>query len=132
MIRGGIYFIGFLHKYPSILGINENSVLKLRPIQSPIEWETGALFLEVKRPGLEADHSHPSSAEVKNAWSYNSTPQYTFMALCSVKAQLLKLFIIISPSWEAISHLASQEIPRNLWNRKFIAVFTRTQHSSLS
>jgi hypothetical protein len=25
-------------------------------------------------PGREADHSPPSSAEVKNAWSYTSTP----------------------------------------------------------
>jgi hypothetical protein len=30
--------------------------------------------LEVKRPGLEADHSPPSSAEVKNVWSCTSTP----------------------------------------------------------
>jgi hypothetical protein len=28
----------------------------------------------VKRPGREADHSPPSSAEVKNAWCYTSTP----------------------------------------------------------
>jgi hypothetical protein len=34
----------------------------------------GALSLAVKRPGREADHSPPSSAEVKNAWSYTSTP----------------------------------------------------------
>jgi len=27
----------------------------------------------LKRSGLEADHSPPSSAEVKNAWSYIST-----------------------------------------------------------
>jgi hypothetical protein len=33
----------------------------------------------VKWPGREADHSPPSSAEVKNAWSYTSTPQYAFM-----------------------------------------------------
>jgi hypothetical protein len=31
-------------------------------------------FLGVKRPGRETDHSSPSSAEVKNAWSYTSTP----------------------------------------------------------
>jgi hypothetical protein len=30
--------------------------------------------------GREADRSPPSSAEVKNAWSYTSTPQYVFMA----------------------------------------------------
>jgi hypothetical protein len=39
-----------------------------------------ALSLGVKRPGREADHSHKSSAEVKNAWSYTSTLRYAFMA----------------------------------------------------
>jgi len=29
--------------------------------------------LGVKLPGRIADHSHPSSAEVKNAWSFTST-----------------------------------------------------------
>jgi hypothetical protein len=33
----------------------------------------------VKRPCREADHLPPSSAEVKNAWSYTSTPPYVFM-----------------------------------------------------
>jgi hypothetical protein len=33
----------------------------------------GALSLGVKRPGREADHSPPSSAEVKNGWSYTFT-----------------------------------------------------------
>jgi hypothetical protein len=28
----------------------------------------------IKRPGLVVDHPPPSSAEVKNAWSYSSTP----------------------------------------------------------
>jgi hypothetical protein len=52
----------------------------LGPIQPPIQWVLDALSPEVKRPGREADHSPPSSAEVKNAWSYTSTPQYVFMA----------------------------------------------------
>jgi hypothetical protein len=30
-----------------------------------IQWVPGALSLVVKRPGCEADHSPPSSAEVK-------------------------------------------------------------------
>jgi hypothetical protein len=42
--------------------------------QSPIQWVSAALSLWVKRPGREADHSPPSSAEVKNEWSYASTP----------------------------------------------------------
>jgi hypothetical protein len=33
--------------------------------QPPIQWVPGALSLEVKQPGFEADHSPPSSAEVK-------------------------------------------------------------------
>jgi hypothetical protein len=37
----------------------------LGPTQSPIKWVPGALSLGVKRPGREADHSLPSSAEVK-------------------------------------------------------------------
>jgi hypothetical protein len=34
----------------------------------------------LKRPGCEADHSPPSSAEVKNAWSYTSAFPYVFIA----------------------------------------------------
>jgi hypothetical protein len=37
----------------------------LGPTQSPIQWVPGALSLQVKRPGYEADHSPPASAEVK-------------------------------------------------------------------
>jgi hypothetical protein len=45
---------------------------------------TSDSFPGVKLPGHEADHSPPSSAEVKNAWSYTSTHQYVFMAWCLV------------------------------------------------
>jgi hypothetical protein len=38
------------------------------------QWVPGAFSLGVKRPGREADHSLPSSAEAKNAWSYTPTP----------------------------------------------------------
>jgi hypothetical protein len=59
----------------------------LGPTQPPMQWVQGVLSPGVKRPGREADHSPPSSAEVKNAWSYTSTPQYAFIAWCSVEAQ---------------------------------------------
>jgi hypothetical protein len=36
------------------------------PTQPPIQWAQGAISPEVKRPGREADHSPPSSAEFKN------------------------------------------------------------------
>jgi hypothetical protein len=35
----------------------------------------------LKLPGLEADNSPPSSAEI---WSYTSTPPYVFMAYCLI------------------------------------------------
>jgi hypothetical protein len=57
----------------------------LGPTQHPIQRVPGSLSLGVKRPWREADHSPPSSAEVKNALSYTYTPQYAFMAWCLVK-----------------------------------------------
>jgi hypothetical protein len=63
------------------------SRLALGRTQPPIQWAPGALSLGVKRPEREAEHSLPSSAEVKNMWSYTSTTQYAFMAWCSVTAQ---------------------------------------------
>jgi hypothetical protein len=55
--------------------------------QTPIQWVPGAPSLGVQQLDREADHSPPSSAKVNNAWSYTSTPHYTCMAWCSVKAQ---------------------------------------------
>jgi hypothetical protein len=57
----------------------------LGPTQLPVQWISGALSLGVKRLGRKADHSPPSSAEVKDEWSYNSTTHYAFMAWCSIK-----------------------------------------------
>jgi hypothetical protein len=50
----------------------------LEPTQSRIQWIRGALSLGAKRPVCEADHSPPSSAKVKNVWSYTSTPPICF------------------------------------------------------
>jgi hypothetical protein len=38
----------------------------------------------VKRQGREADHSPPSSAEVKNGGAIPPIPQYVFMAWCLI------------------------------------------------
>jgi hypothetical protein len=43
--------------------------------QPHIQWEPGALS-----PGREADHSPPTSAEIKKSWAYTSTPLYAFTA----------------------------------------------------
>jgi hypothetical protein len=73
----------------------------LRPTQPPIQWVPGVLSMGLKRSGREADHSPPSSAEVKE-WVelYLYLPQFAFMAWCSVKAQGQLYFILISiSSW---------------------------------
>jgi hypothetical protein len=57
-----------------------SSIPLLGPTQPPIQWVVGTLSLGVKRQGREADHSPPSSIEVKKMWIYTSTPPYAFMA----------------------------------------------------
>jgi hypothetical protein len=52
------------------------------PVSCPMG--SGFSFPGVKRPEREADHSL-SSAELKNARSYTSTPKYVLMAWCLVK-----------------------------------------------
>jgi hypothetical protein len=45
---------------------------RAHPASYPMD--TRGSFPGVEWPGHEADHSPPSSAKVKNAWSYTSTP----------------------------------------------------------
>jgi hypothetical protein len=42
--------------------------------------QQGTLFIGVGQQEPHAGHSHSSCAEVKNKWSYKSTPPYSFMA----------------------------------------------------
>jgi hypothetical protein len=85
------------HHDQKLLGIQSND-------QRPIQWVTGALSLGIKRPGREADHSPPSSAKVKNAWSYTSAPRYALMAWCSVKARgQLYLYLMERNNLDGIS-----------------------------
>jgi hypothetical protein len=67
----------------------------------PVSYPMGIrdFSLGVKRPGREANHSPPPSAEVKNTWSYTSIPQYAFVAWCSIKAEgqlYLYLYLLLS------------------------------------
>jgi hypothetical protein len=52
----------------------------LWPTQPPIQWVPGALSPRVRRPGCETAHSLPSSAEVKNVWSYSFIFPFVFVA----------------------------------------------------
>jgi hypothetical protein len=45
---------------------------------------TGGFSPGVKRQGREADHSPPTSAEVKKMWLYTFTSPYAFMAYCLI------------------------------------------------
>jgi hypothetical protein len=77
----------------------------LWPTQPPIQWVPETPSAGVKRPGREDDHSFPSTSEVKNAWSYTSTPTHLQVYL---QPQFTN-FIKQSLSWE---------IHRLLWNMK--------------
>jgi hypothetical protein len=56
----------------------------MRPTQPPIQWLPGggggALFPLVNRPGRDANHSSPTSAEFKKTWVHTSTLIYAFIA----------------------------------------------------
>lgn len=45
----------------------------------------------VMRPRREDNYSPPFSVELKNAWSYTSAPQYTYMAYTVTNLFLLHL-----------------------------------------
>jgi hypothetical protein len=66
---GGVKYVLFSTSSRPLLG----------PTQPPIQWVAGNISPELKRQGLEADHSPPAS-KVKKMWIYISTPTYSFMA----------------------------------------------------
>jgi hypothetical protein len=77
-IMHGLTFPSFL---PSFLIFSLHHCVQTDSGSYPASYPAGSRnFLRgVKRPGREANHSHPYSAEVKTEWSYISTPPYIFM-----------------------------------------------------
>jgi hypothetical protein len=69
--------------------------------QPPIQWVPGTLSPRVKRQGREADHSPPTSAEVKKMWIYTSTPPYAIMAYCSMPIRIL-ITVLIKYLWRRV------------------------------
>jgi hypothetical protein len=82
-----------VHTHADLFLFTTASRTALGPTQPPIQWVPGALSLAVKQPEREADHLSPSSAEVKNAWSYTSTPPIRLhgVVLSSAQGQLYLL-----------------------------------------
>jgi hypothetical protein len=65
--------------------------------QPLIQLVPGALSLGIKRAGCEADRSPPSSAELRNAWSCNSTPPIRLHGVvlsCSTGTSLLLTYLL--------------------------------------
>jgi hypothetical protein len=52
----------------------------LGPTESPIQWVSRALSLEVNSRGVKLTTDLPTSAEVKKMWIYISTTFYAFVA----------------------------------------------------
>jgi hypothetical protein len=79
---------------------------------------TGALSPEVKRPGLEADHSPPASVEVKKIWIYTPLP-YTpsWRSAKLIKHRDNFTFYVIR-CWERLSYLKPSSPV--MWRRRVL------------
>jgi hypothetical protein len=65
----------------------------LGPTRPPIQWVPVYLSSGMNRLGHEADHSVPSSVEVRNAWSYTSTPHMSSWRGASLSTEYVSFFM---------------------------------------
>jgi hypothetical protein len=79
---------GWVHVYRNTKTPYEYKSTVLGPTQFPVQCVPRALTPVAKRLGREADHSPPSSADVKNAWRYTSIPPYVSMEWCLIKDRI--------------------------------------------
>jgi len=68
---------------------------------------SGGSFPEVKRPSREAEHSPPSSADIKNMWKYTSTLQYVFMTSTPAHDNLTVTHI--SSTWRSFPPISGSD-----------------------
>jgi hypothetical protein len=70
----------------------------MKPLSPSYPMGTGgrAVSTGAERPRREVDHSSPSNAEVKNAWSYTFTPPYVFTACCLIKHRMRLHGVVLS------------------------------------
>jgi hypothetical protein len=78
---------GLISRYREEVFLFATVVFNIGSGANPVSYPVGTRTPSpgVKWPGRKADHSRPSSADVKNAWSYTSTLPYVIMARCLVK-----------------------------------------------
>jgi hypothetical protein len=136
--RSGVWVLQGL----GILLFTTASRMALGPTQPPIQWVLGALSLGVKRPGREAVHT-PSSAEVKNVCSYNSTPPICLVSEINEHQdhrgmKIHKELNNWPTSWSGVfleKLIVTQlvkKFPTFYGTQRFITEFTRACHWSLS
>jgi hypothetical protein len=83
----------------------------LGPTQPPIQWVPWVPCPGKKRLGREADHSPPSSTEVRNVWNYTSTTPCAFMAWYFVKHKDNITLPFPLPSWPQDSLVTFSHLP---------------------
>jgi hypothetical protein len=71
-----------------------SSIPVLGSAKPPIQWLSGAFSAGVKWSGREADHSLPTSAEVKKIWICTFTPPIRFHAVVLNYLKHMDKFII--------------------------------------
>ena len=63
----------------------------VRPIQFPIQWVLGSLYLRVKQSGFDSDHSAPSNSKAKNSTFITSPLPHVFVMGFFIKQRLIYL-----------------------------------------
>jgi hypothetical protein len=109
----------------------------LRTTQTPIQWVSGDISLGVKRPGREADHSPPSSAEVKECVELKLHSPNTSSwrgAYLSTETTLLTYLLLVAGHYlkSRLSLSLSKNILLTYGTQRFITVFTKARHWTLS
>jgi hypothetical protein len=75
---------------------------------------TTGFFAGVKRPGSEADHNTPSSAQVKIGGVTPPIPQYVFMAWYFFKHFIFSLDLYCFKNYEYLSFLLCVSFPQTI------------------
>jgi len=68
---------------------------------------TGDSSAGVTQPGPKADHSFPSSAEVKNAWNHATSPSSVFILWCMTMPRILLHGVVVKHKENSASYLLS-------------------------